>query len=174
MTKTQSGSHHSVSSGGAHSERGRGGFTVLQVLPELGAAGGVERGTVEIAEAIVKAGGRALVVSAGGPLAREIARAGGTHIAMPVASKNPLVMRANIDRLARLIEAEKVDIVHARSRAPAWSAHAAARRTGCRFVTTFHGTYGAGNWFKRHYNRVMTKGDRVIAISSFIAGHIRQ
>ena len=148
--------------------------TVLQVLPALGAAGGVERGTVEIAEAIVRAGGRALVASAGGPLVREVERAGAVHVALPVASKNPFVMRANADRLAALIEREGVDIVHARSRAPAWSAWVAARRTGRRFVTTFHGTYGAANWFKRRYNTIMTRGERVIAISAFIAGHVRQ
>ncbi|MEO5335492.1 MAG: glycosyltransferase family 4 protein [Magnetospirillum sp. WYHS-4] len=148
--------------------------TVLQVLPALGAQGGVERGTVEVAAAIVAAGGRAIVASAGGPLAHELARSGATHVTLPLASKNPFVIQANIDRLMDLIEAEKVDIVHARSRAPAWSAWFAARRTGRRFVTTFHGTYGAANFLKRRYNAVMTYGQRVIAISSFIAGHIRQ
>ncbi|MSO84451.1 MAG: glycosyltransferase [Rhodospirillales bacterium] len=148
--------------------------TVLQVLPALGAAGGVERGTVEVAEAIVRAGGRALVVSSGGPLVRAVERAGAVHVALPVASKNPFVMHANAGRLAALIEREGVDIVHARSRAPAWSAWMAARRTGRRFVTTFHGTYGGANWFKRRYNAIMTRGARVIAISAFIAGHIQQ
>jgi glycosyltransferase involved in cell wall biosynthesis len=73
-----------------------------------------------------------------------------------------------------VIEKENVDIVHARSRAPAWSAWWAAKATGRRFVTTFHGTYGGSNWLKRRYNAIMTKGARVIAISAFIAGHIRQ
>jgi len=148
--------------------------TVLQILPALGKGGGVERGTIEIARAISEAGGRALVVSAGGAAVHEVARAKGEHFTLPVDSKNPLVMRANVGRLMRLIREEGVDIVHARSRAPAWSACAAARKTGTPFVTTFHGTYGAGNPFKRKYNSVMTKGDRVIAISAFIAGHIRQ
>lgn len=148
--------------------------TVLQVLPALGAAGGVERGTVEVAEAIVRAGGRALVASAGGPLVREVERAGAVHVALPVDRKNPFVMRANVGRLAALIKREGVDIVHARSRAPAWSAWFAAKAAGCRFITTFHGTYGAANWFKRRYNAIMTRGERVIAISAFIAGHIRQ
>lgn len=148
--------------------------TVLQILPALGGQGGVERGTVEIAQAIVDAGGRALVVSAGGVLEHELGRAGAQHITLPVDSKNPLVMRANIDRLARIIRHEKVDLVHARSRAPAWSAYFATRGTGCHFVTTFHGTYGADNWVKRYYNSVMTRGERVIAISSFIAGHVRR
>tara|TARA_R100001129_G_scaffold162684_4_gene128015 strand:- start:17610 stop:18851 length:1242 start_codon:yes stop_codon:yes gene_type:complete len=148
--------------------------TVLQVLPALGAAGGVERGTVEIAGAVVQAGGRALVASAGGPLVHDLARVGAEHVDLPLDSKNPVTMWRNIDRLAQVIRDEKVDIVHARSRAPAWSARAAAKRTGAHFVTTFHGTYGAGNHLKRVYNSVMTRGERVIAISHFIAGHIRQ
>lgn len=148
--------------------------TIMQVLPALGASGGVERGTVEIAAAIQKAGGRAIVVSAGGPLEHRLKRVGAEHITLPVDSKNPFVMYKNIRRLANVIRQNDVDIVHARSRAPAWSAYYAARRTGVRFITTFHGTYGAGNPLKRLYNAIMTKGDLVIAISAFIAGHIRQ
>ena len=148
--------------------------TVLQVLPAMTAAGGVERGTVEIAAAIVGAGGRALVASAGGAMTHDLKRVGAEHFTLPVQSKNPLVMHANIDRLVGLIRVQKVDIVHARSRAPAWSAYFAAKRTGAHFVTTFHGTYSTGNWFKRRYNAVMTRGERVIAISNFIAGHVRQ
>ena len=148
--------------------------TVLQVLPALGAGGGVERGTVEIAGAVVQAGGRALVASAGGPLVHDLARVGAEHVELPMDTKNPVTMWRNVDRLAQVIRDEKVDIVHARSRAPAWSARAAAKRTGAHFVTTFHGTYGAGNHLKRVYNSIMTRGERVIAISQFIAGHIRQ
>ena len=148
--------------------------TVLQVLPALGAGGGVERGTVEIAAAVVAGGGRALVASEGGAAVHDLTRAGGEHFVLPLASKNPLVMRANVGRLAALIESEGVDIVHARSRAPAWSACIAARRTGRHFLTTFHGTYSAGNWLKRRYNAVMTRGERVIALSVFIAGHIHR
>ena len=148
--------------------------TVLQVLPALGASGGVERGTVEIAGAVVEAGGRAIVASAGGPLVHDLARVGAEHVELPLDSKNPVTLWRNVDRLADLIRAEKVDIVHARSRAPAWSAWAAAKRTGTHFVTTFHGTYGASNHFKRVYNSIMTRGERVIAISQFIAGHVRQ
>ncbi len=144
---------------------------ILQVLPRL-VAGGVERGTVDIAAALVRAGWRALVVSAGGPMAREIERAGAVHVALPVDSKNPFVMRRNIDRLREVIDAHGVSLVHARSRAPAWSAFYAARRAGLPFVTTFHGTYNAGNRLKRWYNSVMARGDRVIAISEFIAHHV--
>lgn len=148
--------------------------TVLQVLPAMGAGGGVERGTVEIAGAVVEAGGRALVASAGGPLVHDLARVGAEHVELPLDSKNPITLWRNVERLAQVIRDEKVDIVHARSRAPAWSARAAAKRTGAHFVTTFHGTYGAGNHLKRVYNSIMTRGERVIAISQFIAGHIRQ
>ena len=148
--------------------------SVLQVLPALGAQGGVERGAVEVAHAVAAAGGRALIASAGGPLVHELRRSGATHVTLPLDSKNPFVIRSNATALARLIEAEKIDIVHARSRAPAWSAEAAARKTGARFVTTFHGTYSAGNWLKRRYNSVMARGERVIAISGFIAGHVRR
>ncbi|MDD9876405.1 MAG: glycosyltransferase family 4 protein [Magnetovibrio sp.] len=148
--------------------------TILQVIPALGSGGGVERGTVEIAEAIVEAGGRAIVVSAGGAQVHELARVRAEHITLPVDSKNPWVMYANIGRLAQMIRDHNVDLIHARSRAPAWSAYYAARRAGRPFVTTFHGTYNTGNFLKRHYNSVMTRGERVIAISQFIAEHIRR
>ncbi len=147
--------------------------TVMQVLPAL-VQGGVERGTVEIAAAIVDAGGRAIVVSAGGPMEHELTRVGAEHVTLPVHSKNPLTMYNNIAQLEKLIREFNVDIVHARSRAPAWSAWKAAGNAGVHFVTTFHGTYSAGNWFKRRYNSVMCRGERVIAISNFIAGHIRR
>ena len=138
-----------------------------------GAAGGVERGTVDVAKALVAAGWSAIVASEGGPLTRELDRVGAKHVALPLASKNPFVMRANVGRLRELIAAEGVDIVHARSRAPAWSAERAAKKEGAHFVTTFHGVYGAKSPLKRAYNAVMTRGERVIAISDFIADHIR-
>ena len=143
---------------------------VLQVLPSL-VSGGAERGTVELAGALVEVGWTAYVASGGGPLECEIARAGARHLTLPLASKNPLVMRRNAMTLERLIRQLGVDIVHARSRAPAWSACAAAQATGRRFVTTFHNAYGARTALKRRYNSVMARGDRVIAISDFVADH---
>ena len=143
---------------------------VLQVLPRL-VAGGVERGTVEVAAALVAAGWKAVVASAGGPMVRELERAGAVHVELPLASKNPLVMYGNVSRLAQLIRRERIDIVHARSRAPAWSAFGAARRLRCHFVTTFHNAYGAETKLKRRYNAVMAEGERVIAISRFVAEH---
>lgn len=141
---------------------------ILQVLPAL-VSGGVERGTVEIAEAIVGAGYRALVASAGGPLVAEVERLGGVHVALPLATKSPPLIWRNAAALAALVRQEEVAILHARSRAPAWSALLAARRSGARFVTTYHGAYNEGLPGKRLYNSVMARGERVIAISRFIA-----
>lgn len=144
--------------------------SVLQVVPAL-VSGGVERGTVEVAAALAAAGWRSYVASAGGKMVHEITRHGGRHITLPLASKNPVVIRRNVGRLARVIEEFEVDIVHARSRAPAWSAWAAARRTGRHFVTTFHNAYGSGTRLRRWYNSVMGRGELVIAISQFVAEH---
>jgi glycosyltransferase involved in cell wall biosynthesis len=145
--------------------------TVLQVLPALG-PGGVERGTVEIAAALQRAGLRALVASEGGPLEHELAKCGATHIRLPLATKSPVGIWRNARALEALIAAERVDILHARSRAPAWSAYLAARRAGRKFVTTWHGTYNEDFPLKRRYNAVMGFGERVIAISRFIAEHL--
>ncbi|WP_297736410.1 glycosyltransferase family 4 protein [uncultured Maricaulis sp.] len=146
---------------------------ILQVIPEL-EAGGAERTTLEVAEAVVEAGGRALVVSEGGRLEPELAAVGGELIRLPVASKNPLTLWSNMRALIEIIRRERVQIVHARSRAPAWSAKWACDRTEAHFVTTYHGTYNARSGLKRRYNSVMAAGERVIANSSFIADHVRR
>ena len=151
---------------------------VLQVLPSLEiGGGGVERATLDIAEALVEAGSQAVVASAGGRHVPTLERRGAIHITLPLASKNPLVIRSNIARLGRLIAEYGIELVHARSRAPAWSALFAARRAGVPLVTTFHGTYnfgrGPAGLLKKRYNSVMVRGDRVIANSSFTADHIR-
>ncbi len=147
---------------------------VLQVVPALETGGGgVERSTIDVAGAIVEAGGTAVVASSGGQRLHELERVGAQHLEMPLASKNPLVMRANIERLGVAIKQHDIDIVHGRSRAPAWSALAAAHKTGRRFTTTFHGTYNGSGTLKRWYNSVMVRGDLVIANSEFTAQHIR-
>jgi glycosyltransferase involved in cell wall biosynthesis len=146
--------------------------TVLQVVPSLD-LGGAERATVDVAAALAAAGWRSLVASAGGRLVRELERAGARHVELPLDAKNPFALRRNAGRLADLMLAERVGLVHARSRAPAWSALAAARRTGARFVTTVHGVYPANLPLKHRYNRVMARGDRVIAVSAFVAEHLR-
>ncbi|MBU8543948.1 MULTISPECIES: glycosyltransferase family 4 protein [Roseomonadaceae] len=145
---------------------------VLQVLPAL-ASGGVERGTIEIAEAIRDAGLRPIVASAGGSLVTELERLGVTHVTLPLATKSPLGLWRNAAALTALAQAEGVRIIHARSRAPAWSALLAARRSGAAFVTTYHGAYNENLPGKRIYNSVMARGDRVIAISRFIADLIQ-
>lgn len=145
---------------------------VLQVLPSL-VSGGVERGTLEIAEALVAAGFRAFVASAGGPLVARLEALGARHVALPLATRSPAGLWRNAAALAGLVRREGIAILHARSRAPAWSALAAARRTGAHFVTTYHGTYNEGLPGKRLYNSVMARGERVIAISRFIAEHVR-
>jgi glycosyltransferase involved in cell wall biosynthesis len=143
---------------------------VLQVVPCLD-PGGVERGTVDVAAALIAAGWSSYVASAGGPLEREIVRSGAAHLTLPLASKNPLLIRRNARALVKLIRQLGIDVIHARSRAPAWSAWSAASATGCRFVTTFHNAYDAGTALKRRYNSVMARGERVIAISQFVADH---
>ncbi len=146
--------------------------TILQIIPELD-AGGAEQSVVEIVVALTRAGARALVAAEpGGRLAPDVAAAGGEVIAFPAATKNPLRMLANAHALTRLAANQGVDLIHARSRAPAWSALLAARRAGVPFVTTYHGAYNEPNALKRLYNSVMAKGDVVIANSRYTAGLI--
>ena len=146
--------------------------TILQIIPDLD-TGGAERTTVEIAEAIVAAGGRAIVLSEGGRMEGDLAAAGGEFVRFAAATKNPAKLLANATAIARLIDREGVDLVHARSRAPAWSALAAARRTGRPFVTTYHGAYNEAGAAKKLYNSVMARGDLVIANSNFTADLVR-
>ena len=147
------------------------GRTILQIIPELD-AGGAERTTVDIADAVIRAGGRALVACEGGRLVSDVQALGGLWIPFPAKTKNPLRMAANVGRLAKIIRDEAVDIVHARSRAPAWVALGAARRTGVGFVTTYHGAYAGKSSLKILYNSVMARGDAVIANSLFTRDRI--
>ncbi len=150
------------------------GRAVLQVVPRLD-SGGVERGTLEVAAGLVAAGWRAVVVSAGGRMVPELEALGATHIPLPVATKHPWRIRRNAHHLADVIREHQIALVHARSRAPAFSARAATRATGRPLVTTYHGTYNRGPWGIKHaYNGIMARGDHVIAISHFIADHLRQ
>jgi glycosyltransferase involved in cell wall biosynthesis len=146
-------------------------FTLLQVVPEL-ETGGAEQTTLDVARAVVQAGGRALVASRGGRMVSRLEADGGRLIPMAAQSKNPLVMLGNAARLVDLIRREKVSVVHARSRAPAFSALWAAKATGTPFVATYHGVYKAGSPLKRWYNAVMTRGDLVIANSDYTRDHL--
>jgi glycosyltransferase involved in cell wall biosynthesis len=142
--------------------------TILQVIPDLN-SGGAERTTLDVARAVVAAGGTALVASQGGQLVAELESYGAKHIVLPVKAKNPLTLWKNAARLAEIVKKFDVSILHARSRAPAWSTLWAARRTKTPFVTTYHGTYNQSNALKAYYNSVMARGDAVIANSEFIA-----
>ncbi len=145
---------------------------VLQVLPEL-ETGGVETGTIEIASALQEKGIKNFVASQGGRMVYELEKIGVDHLSLPLKSKNYFIMKKNAKLLADYIRKNHINIVHARSRAPAWSAYWAAKETGAHFVTTFHGTYGLGPWgIKKFYNKIMTYGERVIVISNHIKEHI--
>lgn len=146
-------------------------MNVLQIVPELN-AGGVERTTLEVAEALVAAGHVPHVASAGGRMESELEAIGAILHRLPVGSKNVFKWPGLKKQLVEIIRANNIDIVHARSRAPAWPGSGAARETGTPFVTTYHGIYNAGNGLKRKYNAVMTKGEKIIANSEFTKAHI--
>ena len=144
---------------------------ILQIVPRLD-AGGAERTTIDVAGALVREGWRALVVCAGGRMVGELEAAGGEWIAMEAASKSPLTILSNAIRIKRIIARENVKLVHARSRAPAWSALIAARMAGVPFIATYHGIYNASGALKRWYNSVMVRGAAAIANSEWTARHI--
>lgn len=148
---------------------------VLQVLPAM-QGGGVERGTIEIATAMQKEHIENMVVSAGGRLVPELKKIGVPHITLDVGSKNPLKWWKNVRSLRKIIQNEKITIVHVRSRIPAWIAHFALKKCpNVKFLTTFHGKYGTKpEWFKIPYNKIMVSGDLVISISNFISEHIKE
>jgi glycosyltransferase involved in cell wall biosynthesis len=143
---------------------------ILQIIPEL-ETGGAELTTVDIAHALVDAGHEAFIISQGGRMVADLPSTA-THITLPVASKNPATMLANSGRIAALCRHYDIDLIHARSRAPAWSGLVAAWRTKLPFVTTYHGAYKGSHGPKLWYNSVMARGDAVIANSQFTAGSI--
>lgn len=140
---------------------------VMQVLPAL-ELGGVERHVITLAAAVAEAGGVSIVASAGGRLAPAVERSG-LHVTMPLDRRSPWAILGNARRLEAVIREHGVNLLHAHSRAPAWSAWLASRRTGVKLVTTYHGTYSEGFPGKRLYNSVMARGERVIAPSRFVA-----
>ncbi|HWG03528.1 MAG TPA: glycosyltransferase [Beijerinckiaceae bacterium] len=148
------------------------GRTILQIIPELD-AGGAERTAIDVAAALAEAGARPLVASQGGRLVSELQAKGGIWLPFPAKTKQPLAMALNVGRLKKLIRAEAVDLVHARSRAPAWVARGATLATKTPFVTTYHGSYSGRSSLKLLYNSVMARGDVVIANSDYTAERIR-
>lgn len=146
---------------------------IMQIIPELG-PGGAEQGCIDMAAAIAAAGGQAIIVSNGGARIHELARIGAIHINLPVHSKNPYVMWRNAQKLRALIRRHRVNIVHARSRAPAWSALKACKNTSAHFMTTCHAPYNIKNEAKRLYNSAIAQGELVIAISRYVAMYLKE
>lgn len=145
---------------------------ILQILPAL-EQGGVEWDAVELALALRAQGVDNAVASAGGALVARLAVAGVRHHELPLATKNPLAILANARRIARLVGEGGYDLVHVRSRAPAWSVSLAAKRTGFPWLATYHGIYGTKpEWFKLRYNRVMLSGLKTICVSDYVRRHV--
>ncbi|XDZ68124.1 glycosyltransferase family 4 protein [Alphaproteobacteria bacterium LSUCC0226] len=154
-------------------QRRRSAPTIVQILPAL-VRGGVERGTVETADAIQRHGGRAVVVSCGGAMVRHLDRLGVTHHQLDVHSKNPFRWPQIRRRLKAILSSEGADLVHVRSRAPAWIALPAAAALGLGTVSTVHGRFVAISALKRFYNAKLLKTDHVIAISNYVKELITQ
>ncbi|MGI9391929.1 MAG: glycosyltransferase family 4 protein [Parvibaculales bacterium] len=145
-------------------------LAILQIIPALD-AGGAEATTLEIAAMLVKKKHKAVIVSSGGRLVGKLQK-GAVHICLPVHSKNPLIMVLNVFRIARVVKKYGIDVIHARSRAPAWSAFFAAGLARVSFLATYHGKVHDKPLLKVFYNSVMVRGRVVIANSEFTARRI--
>lgn len=139
---------------------------IIQLLPELN-EGGVERGTMELNRELVKRGHESIVISAGGKLQDQIEQNGGRHIIFDVCSKNPFTVPFRIIKLRKLLKELQPDILHARSRVPAWLAYLANKKLHFPFVTTVHGLNSINK-----YSQIMTKGDKVITVSEVVRDYI--
>ena len=148
-------------------------FKVLQVIPKLG-YGGAETGCYDIAHYLPENNCKSFIVTSGGDLTKFIDKKKVKLIKLPVHSKNPILILINSLILVLIILFYNISIVHARSRAPAWSCLIATKLTRAKFVTTFHGTYNFSGKFKRFYNSVMVRSDLIIAGSNFIFTHIKE
>jgi|TARA_B100001059_G_scaffold220325_1_gene242198 glycosyltransferase involved in cell wall biosynthesis len=146
---------------------------VLQVIPKLG-YGGAETGCYDIAHYLPENNCESFIVTSGGELLKFVDKKKVKVITLPVHSKNPLLIIFNSLALIGIILFHNISIVHARSRAPAWSCLLASKLTGRKFVTTFHGTYNFNNNFKKFYNSVMVRSNLIIAGSNFIFSHIKE
>ena len=156
----------------SHSRSGEG-PVIVQVLPAL-VRGGVERGTIEMARAVIEAGGRAVVISSGGPMVRHLDRMGAVHHTLPVGVKNPLSWSGIRRRVRKILKDEGADIVHVRSRVPAQIALPVAKSLGIVSVSTVHGRFQNTNLLKRIFNGKMLVSDHVIAISQYVRTQIER
>ena len=143
---------------------------LLQVIPSMN-SGGVERGTFDIAKGVCDLGHSSIVVSNGGSLVNLLKTTGSKHIKLPVHSKNPVIIFQNIKKLKKIIIENDINIIHTRSRAPAWSSYYASRNL-IKSVSTFHNVYGHNNLFKRFYNSILGRSDSIIANSNFVKKQI--
>lgn len=139
---------------------------IAQIIPALN-NGGVERGTIETAQAISDIGWNPIVISSGGMLESQLKRAGAKHITLPVNKKNPVSWQFTKNKLRKILKSENVDIVHVRSRVPAWVGLPVAKVLDIPTVSTIHGKFEAYNLLKRAYNKQLLKADEIIAISKF-------
>ncbi len=146
---------------------------VLQVIPKLG-YGGAETGCFDIAHYLFENNCSSFLITNGGPLTKFINKKKVKYIRLPVNSKNPIIMLLNTFLISVIVFFYNIDIIHARSRAPAWSCFLASKITRKKFVTTFHGTYNFKSKIKKFYNSVMLRSDLVIAGSNFIFSHIKE
>ncbi len=143
---------------------------LLQIVPSLN-SGGVEIGTIDIAKAISDSGNFSAVASNGGRLVSLLSKNGSKHFDLPVGSKNPFVMYKNYFKLKKLLINEKINIMHIRSRAPAWPGYFAGKGR-VKLVSTFHNIYGHENFIKKFYNSKLSEMDKIIAISNFVKNKI--
>ncbi len=146
---------------------------VLQVIPKLG-YGGAETGCYDIAHYLYENDCKSYIITSGGELTKFIDKKKVKLIRLPVQSKNPIIMLFNTIIISLIIIFYNINIVHARSRAPAWSCFLATKITGRKFVTTFHGTYNFKSNLKNFYNSIMVRSDLIIAGSNFIFSHINE
>ncbi len=148
-------------------------INILQVIPKLG-YGGAETGCYDIAHYLAEQNCGSFIATSGGELLKFVKKNKVKIFRLPVHSKNPVVILLNAILLSCLILLKKINVVHARSRAPAWSCYIACFITNTNFVTTFHGTYNFKNNFKKFYNSIMLRSKLTIAGSNFIFGHINE
>mgnify|MGYP001448299877 CR=1 FL=1 len=148
-------------------------FKVLQVIPKLG-YGGAETGCYDIAHYLAEKNCKSYIITSGGPLLKFIRKEKVRVFRLPVQSKNPLLILINTIFISLIIIFLRIDIVHARSRAPAWSCFLSCLITRAKFVTTFHGVYNFSNKFKKFYNSVMVRSNLIIAGSNFVFNHIHK
>ena len=150
---------------------------ILQIIPSL-ESGGVERGTIDIAKSLKKQNFIPIVISSGGILTYDLKEAKITHFELNVKTKNPFTIFFNIKKIENIINENKVDIVHVRSRAPMWSAYYACKKTQTKLVSTIHGTYSLDFLFfknfslKKIYNSMMFKADSIIVVSNYIKNYL--